>query len=398
MSTEQSIEFLHALARSLSVLGLYPEGHAERDRVLDHAYEKLVATLDGSARVTYGFLGSEVLFQGRALREMRDWDWAGRLPAAGIQRVEIEESVTRDELEEFLDVVLARLGQRPSRSAEIRPERPSAIRWGAIGLRDADVASDVPIARASLGLGLVEEAETVQWIHGEVTRGQSLPLLEAEAVVRSLAVAMHGDQQILLPLARLRAFDEYTTTHSLNVSVLGMALAEWIGLSDREIRSVGIAGLLHDLGKIRIPHDVLTKPGKLTAAERTLVNRHPVTGAELILESQSHLDLAAVVAYEHHIMIDGGGYPRFAFPRECHYISRLVHVCDVYDALRTDRPYRDAWTQDRILAYLQQRTGSEFDPQLSSAFLRMIAEWEPADVEDWRGIQPGPDSAEQVQG
>lgn len=386
MSAAGPSEFLHTLARALSVLALYPEGHAARERVLDDSYEKLRLTLDGARRVSYGFLESEVLFQGKGLREMRDWDWAPRLAAAGIQSVEFETSVTRDELEEFIDSALMRLGQQPSRTAEMRPARPSAIRWGAIGLRgEEEEPVDVPIAGVSLALGLVEEAETVQWIHEEINRGGGLPLMEAEAVVRSLAVAMHGDQELLLPLARLRDYDEYTTTHSLNVSVLSMALAEWIGLGDTEIRSVGVAGLLHDLGKVCIPHDVLIKPGKLSPAERMLVNRHPVAGAEIILESQPDLALAAIVAYEHHIMIDGGGYPRFTFPRECHYVSRLVHVCDVYDALRTDRPYRDAWPQDRILEYLRDRAGSEFDPAMTSAFLRMINEWEPASVVDWRG-------------
>ena len=77
------------------------------------------------------------------------------------------------------------------------------------------------------------------------------------------------------------------------------------------------------------------------------MNRHPVDGARLILQSEEHLDVAAVVAYEHHIMIDGGGYPRTRFKRDCHPASVLVHVCDVYDALRTNRPYRDAWTQEK---------------------------------------------------
>jgi putative nucleotidyltransferase with HDIG domain len=398
MSAAGPSEFLHSIARALSVLALYPEGHVSRERVLDDVLDKLHRAMDGAGRATFGFLASEVLYQGQGLREMRDWEWAGRLAAAGIQSVEFEASVTRDDLEEFLETALMRLGQQPSRTAEMRPARPSAIRWGAIGLRGEEEAADMPVAGASLALGLIEEAETVQWIHGEITRGGALPLMEAETVVRSLAVAMHGDQELLLPLARLRDYDEYTTTHSLNVSVLAMALAEWIGLGDAEIRSVGVAGLLHDLGKVCIPHDVLVKPGKLSHAERMLVNRHPAAGAQVILDSQPNLDLAAIVAYEHHIMIDGGGYPRFSFPRECHYVSRLVHVCDVYDALRTDRPYRDAWPQDRILAYLRDRAGSEFDPAMTSAFLRMITEWEPADVDDWRAAASKPGAVLQVQG
>ena len=383
MSTAAAAEFLLGLARTLSVLGLYPEGHASRERVIDETYERLLRAVEASASVTFGFLGSEVVYQGLPVRELRDWEWAARLPAAGVQSLEIHERVTRGELEEFLDMVLAGLGERPPGTESARSERQGAIRWGAIGLRDrGDSTAD--IASATIALSLVEEADTVQWIHGEVARGQSLPLAEAEAVVRSLAVAMHGDRRVLVPLTRLREFDEYTTTHSLNVSVLAMALAEWMGLGDRDVRSFGVAGLLHDLGKVRVPRDILTKPGKLTTQERDLMNRHPVDGAEVILTSEPELDLAAVVADEHYVMMNGGGYPTFTYPRACHVASRLVHVCDVYDALRTDRPYRDAWVQSRILEYLDERSGSEFEPETAQAFTRMIREWEPADVEAWR--------------
>jgi putative nucleotidyltransferase with HDIG domain len=195
--------------------------------------------------------------------------------------------------------------------------------------------------------------------------------------VRSLSVAMHGDRQVILPLLQLKEFDQYTTTHSMNVSVLTMGLAEFLGFGPTDVRSFGVAGLLHDIGKIRIPIEVLTKPGRLTPAERRLMNTHPVEGARIILDSEESLDLAAVVAYEHHIMINGGGYPAFRYPRECHQASKLVHVCDVYDALRTRRPYRDAWPAEQVLSYLEGRAGQEFAPDMVATFSRMMRQWEP---------------------
>jgi putative two-component system response regulator len=151
-----------------------------------------------------------------------------------------------------------------------------------------------------------------------------------------------------------------------------MALAESLGCTRREVREFGVAGLLHDIGKIRVPIEVLTKPGKLSDEERTLINRHPVDGARIIMQSDEALDLAAVVAYEHHIMLDGGGYPAMHYGRACTLASRLVHVCDVFDALRTKRPYRDAWELERVLAYLLERAGTEFDPDLVTAFMDLL--------------------------
>jgi HD-GYP domain-containing protein (c-di-GMP phosphodiesterase class II) len=127
---------------------------------------------------------------------------------------------------------------------------------------------------------------------------------------------------------------------------------------------------------VRIPIEVLTKAGKLTPDERVLMNRHPVEGARIILESEQELDLAAVVAYEHHIMLNGLGYPQVRYRRRCHEASNLVHVCDVYDALRTRRPYRDAWPVEQVLPYIEGRAGLEFDPEYVRAFIAMMRRWE----------------------
>jgi putative two-component system response regulator len=200
--------------------------------------------------------------------------------------------------------------------------------------------------------------------------------MEAESVVRSLAVAMHGESQVVLPLLQLKEFDQYTTTHSLNVSVLTMGLAEYMGLSARDVRAFGVAGLLHDLGKVRIPREILVKPGRLNEQERLVMQRHPVDGARIIFASDKQLDLAAVVAYEHHIMINGQGYPGCHYHRDCHKASMLVHVCDVYDALRTTRPYRDAWESERALKYIEERAGVEFHPEIARHFVAMMRQWD----------------------
>ncbi|HEU5171151.1 MAG TPA: HD domain-containing phosphohydrolase, partial [Gemmatimonadales bacterium] len=124
----------------------------------------------------------------------------------------------------------------------------------------------------------------------------------------------------------------------------------------------------------------LVKPGSFTDDERAVMQRHPVDGARIILERETRLETAAFVAYEHHIMLNGGGYPRLRYPRDCHYASKVVHVCDVYDALCTDRPYRAAWSSDRALAYLAERSATEFDPELIDAFTQMMRQSEASRV------------------
>ncbi|MEJ2238280.1 MAG: HD domain-containing protein, partial [Gemmatimonadales bacterium] len=152
---------------------------------------------------------------------------------------------------------------------------------------------------------------------------------------------------------------------------------EWLGFGAQDVRAFGVAGLLHDLGKVKIPLEILNKAGKLTDEERAVMNAHPTEGARMIIATEPDLDMAAVVAYEHHIMLNGGGYPSLTYARDCHRASKLVHVCDVYDALRTKRPYRDAWPSGKVLAYLEERSGTEFDGQVAHSFTEMMRNWEP---------------------
>jgi putative nucleotidyltransferase with HDIG domain len=370
------VRFLVSFGQAVSTMALYNDGHPARERAVDRSYQCLRDLQQYDPHPRFSFLGEETIYQESALRELGDWEWAARLAQAGVQRMELDANVTREEYEQFLEEMMARITLSFIDSAEARPARPSGIKVGTLGIRGdtkelrETLAEEVPVATISYALG--EEAASIISMHKEVQERGKLPLAEAEAVVRSLSMAMHGDQQMILPLLQLREYDEYTTTHSLNVSVLTMALAESLGLAQQDVRTFGIAGLLHDLGKVNVPEEILNKPGKLTDEERTIMQQHPVAGAKLIIESGRRLDLAAAVAHEHHIMINGHGYPACHYRRDCHKASKLVHVCDVYDALRTRRPYREAWEADRVLTYIEERAGTEFEPAAAAAFVRMM--------------------------
>jgi len=370
--------FLTAFAQALATMTLYAEGHPARERAIDTAYKELHDLQAATVQPLFTFLGDEIVYGNLPLKGLGGWDWSQRLAQAGIQRLQFSDRVTKDEFETFLDEILARLTLSAIDTTMASPMRSSAIKYGAVGVRgDASIdAESSHLPTATISYSLAEETDTLRWVHDEVSAKGFIPLVEAEAVVRSLSVAMHSGRQFMIPLLQLKEFDQYTTTHSLNVSVLAMALAEFLGLGARDVQAFGIAGLLHDLGKVRIPIEVLTKPGRFTDEERLIMNRHPADGARIILTSENRLDLAAVVAYEHHIMLNGEGYPTMQFRRDCHFASKLVHVCDVYDALRTTRPYREAWPQERTLAYIDGRSATEFDPVLAGAFTRMMRQRE----------------------
>jgi putative nucleotidyltransferase with HDIG domain len=375
---KSAADFLTAMAQAISTMTLYKEGHPARERAVDQVYERMLTLQEEYTRPDFTFLGNEIVFNRRPLRELKAWSWGSRFSSVGIQRLEMVGPVTREELDGFMDEVLRRITQGFVDTSETRQTRPTNLRYGALALKgeSRERTGAEGVATATLAFTLREEAEAVRWLHDELQDQKELHLVEAEAIVRSLSVAMHGDQVFLIPLLRLKEYDQYTTTHALNVSVLTMALAEFIGLRPGEVRAFGIAGLFHDLGKVKVPDEILNKPGKLTEEERRVMNSHPEEGARLILAREEQLDLAAVVAYEHHVKVNGGGYPSFGFPRKCHSASNLVHVCDVFDALRTDRPYRDAWEKERAIGLIREAAGEEFDPDIVSAFIRMMSQWE----------------------
>ncbi len=366
------IRFLTALSQTLSSVALYGDEHPVTARAQERAHERLLELQAATPKLEFTFLGKEVLFGDEVMNGLQGWDWNTRLSEAGIERVEFTDRVDADQFTRFLDQVAARLGLRPTVPVEVWQMGQSAIRFGQVALRDQGSPRQVETLATVFDCRTDEEREAVDWINREVAERGRLPVAEADAVVRSLSVTMHMQRAMMVPLLELKEYDQYTTTHAMNVSVLSMALGEFLGLSRETVRNLGLAGLLHDLGKIRIPLDILNKPGKLSAEERAVVQAHPVDGARILLSGSDPLDLAAVVAYEHHLMLDGGGYPCLHYPRSAQYASRLVHVCDVYDALRTKRPYREAWESERAMAYIEERAGSEFDPEIARAFVSML--------------------------
>ncbi|MGH7503213.1 MAG: HD-GYP domain-containing protein [Longimicrobiales bacterium] len=225
-----------------------------------------------------------------------------------------------------------------------------------------------PVAAAPLA----DDIDTMQWILDEVRAERVLPVVEAEAIVASLFIEQRATGGLTVPLAKAGDARSYHAVHALNVSMLAMAMGDELQFDIAAIRRIGLASLLHDIGMMRVPPEVVGKQGQITPEEREQVKQHPVDGARILIAAGAQLDLAAVVAYEHHLKMDGSGYPRLHYPRSPHYVSRLVQVCDVYEALNSKRPYRPAWPTEIILSYLNERAGFEFHPALTGAFAALV--------------------------
>jgi hypothetical protein len=222
---------------------------------------------------------------------------------------------------------------------------------------------------------LDEEVEAMRYACGRVAAGEPLPLAEVSGVVRSLSVALHPEGELVMPLLPNRSAGDHLVFHAINTAILAMSFSEWLGLGGEETRSVGRAALLHDIGMVRVPDEVF-RVETLSAAGRSGVARHPEDGARLLMARSSELDLAATTAYEHHLRMDGTGYPARRFHPEPHYISRVVAVCGGYDALRSERCYRPARDAATALREIENGKGTVYDPAVAGSFVSMMQRWE----------------------
>ena len=186
---------------------------------------------------------------------------------------------------------------------------------------------------------------------------------------------------LVLRLASIKSYDEYTLYHSVNVAVISMGIGVALGLPPELLRELGMAGMLHDLGKIAIPLEVLRKPGLLDAEEWRIMCRHPVLGADLLARLPGSNRLPLIVAFEHHMRYDGKGYPFVREGWRQHPVSRLACLADVFDAMTSRRAYKKAIPVEQVRAFVRDEAGRTFDPRLVRVLdrtLRLMRDTTPA--------------------
>lgn len=376
--------WLIVFGRALAAHSLYGPGHQARKESSARLMSALEDLLRDDVRPTFTFLDDAVIYRTAPIHSLKDWSWGRRLGAAGVRRLEFGSQATANAVEEFLATLHLRLA---GEAVGTGPERWPGIEVGDVAVQNGDGPGEArasnlpspeleaPVEAGGQGYGLAEEVEVMRYALNRAAEGEELPVDDLEGVVGALEVALHSEGELLIPLLALRSLDDHLTLHSVNTAVLAMSFSEWLGLAGGDIRAVGRAALLHDLGMVRVPPEVF-RIGALSAEARLRVSRHPADGARLLLSGSSRFDLAATVAYEHHLRPDGFGYPARRFHKDLHYISRIVAVCGAYDALRAERSYRPARDADSALHEIEAAAGTSYDPGIAGSFVQMLRRWQ----------------------
>jgi putative nucleotidyltransferase with HDIG domain len=316
-----------------------------------------------------GVVGEEIVVDDRPIAKA---DTLGglirRLQDLRIERITIERGVSREDLATFVKAV---------GSQERAPTDDGPAFTGTDHIRVGRVIVGERMDTATVDMGsfrrmyaeAVSVAETI-WESADVEGRPDATMVHT--MVDGLAQAVSQNRRALLALSTLKNYDNYTFTHMVNVSILTMGQARALGIDGPLLREFGLAALMHDIGKVKTPLEILNKPDKLTDAEFAIMKRHTVEGAEILRNTPEIPTLAPVVAFEHHLRLSGAGYPDGVVRPSLNLCTMICSIADVYDAMRSQRKYQQAHPSDRILAVLKANDGRHFDQHLVRRFSQLI--------------------------
>ena len=261
-----------------------------------------------------------------------------------------ETAVSEEESEARVDAELSRAAQAQRETAPIPASEEFA--------RAAKICAQSKLAVTSM--------------FQEARMGKAVDTANAQKLVEEINDSVSRNPGALISLARLKTADDYTYMHSVAVCALMIALSKQLGLSEQETRRAGIAGLLHDLGKALMPMEVLNKPGKLTDEEFAIIKKHPAEGHRLLLGNSGADEMMLDVVLHHHEKIDGTGYPKGLKGEEISLFAKMGAVCDVYDAITSNRPYKAGWPPSESLRKMAEWAKGHFDQRVFQAFVKSL--------------------------
>ncbi|HUP47834.1 MAG TPA: HD domain-containing phosphohydrolase [Thermoanaerobaculia bacterium] len=356
------------IAAAVTMRTLYPGDHPR----LSHAVQQMVGALHDlleqqrSDSITFLIVGDDLVVEQQALRKptLSQRQFVQLLQRRGIERLTLAEGLTAEEGHALLTALSMGRGIESSAHVILGRVRVAV---------DDDPASEAQ-KREKRELDS-DQLNAVKEAFRRFRSEQRLPLAEMEQLVWSFIESLSRSTRAILPLAKLKEHDEYTFVHSVNVSLLVLAQARSFGIGGAMLHAFGLAALVHDIGKLMVPIDVLNHPGKLEGEKWAKMQSHAEQGAWYLGEIENSPPLSVLVAFEHHLRYDGQpAYPLLRTPRMPSLVSRMTSIADAYDAMSTVRPYQKPLMRAAAVEILKKRAESFYDPLLVANFARMVAD------------------------
>jgi HD-GYP domain-containing protein (c-di-GMP phosphodiesterase class II) len=370
-------ELVRAIAVAATNAALYPPTHPTVAQSLDELVAAVGGVIElGFEDVTVNVYKGTLFVEDHVLPE--ESATYGKLVddllARGISAITFSEDFARSDAEAFV-ALMGTDGVKDIASALAFLEQRGAsgvVVAETTALADEDRGEVNQETRARMRKQYDTGVTAMRDIETQVKLGKVFEIGPLQSLVNGLLETLFRDPAAVLGLTAIKSHDDYTLNHSINVCILSLSLGTTVGLDAGSLKSLGLSALLYDLGKVRIPEDILNKEGPLTADEWQIVKSHAAEGADLLKRIQIVDQMPMIVAYEHHQRHDLKGYPDIAEPQEQHLFSKIVALCDAYDAMTTSRPFRREIRPDKALAVLMQGRGKAYDPSITKAFVAML--------------------------
>jgi HD-GYP domain-containing protein (c-di-GMP phosphodiesterase class II) len=292
----------------------------------------------------------------------------------GLGRITLQRAVTSGDIKKFLEVFIASsFSQEPFNILSEGMAQSDFIRVGPLRKFSEEGCGDIKRFVKKTYFNAVSFSKGVI---NKIKSGEKISLRKAKRVVESMVDMILGEEELLLGMTAIKDYDQYTYHHSVNVSILSIALGQRLGLNRKALTELGLVALFHDIGKIEVPAEILNKTTNFTEEEWRVIKRHPFWGVHAILKLKG-IDVTstrtAIVAFEHHLNYNLTGYPSVSRRFEINFYSKIVSLADQYDAITSSRVYsRVPMPPDKALSVMAEKAGSELDPLLFKFFINMI--------------------------
>ena len=375
MSSESRLiqDFIRHLLSATANASLYGTAHPQVVRLSSQAFASISEILGSRPEVTLIVVENELIIDGQP-QELSLFlnRFTQILKSRGIGTIKLQSNLTRSEV----DALIGGLAKQLDDGAQTM-DSSEHIRLGKVDLRASGSYGDKDLSgeeKRQLRLPDMPREELARFmeIYEAVKNKRKLQINGVFDVVSGFINAFRQEGKALLAMAALRDSDEYTFTHSTNVCVLNLAQAMSLGIEGQLLNEIGVAAMLHDIGKLFIPEEILTKKDNLSNDEYEIMMQHPVKGARHLLETPGVPRLAVIVAYEHHMRFNMSGYPIVSQNWQQNLCSHMTTISDCFDAMRTRRPYREPMPMHEITEIMNRLTGRELHPALTRNFLKII--------------------------
>jgi len=370
MTQKQAEELVRRLAAALRGTELYSPAHPIVQRGIDALSAAALDALQAAPAVVVGFLGDEVIVDGTRLPRGSASliGFARDLREREIEKITLNRGLTREEIRAFI----VALGDRQSPVPLGDRLTQRGVRHITLGRIVVEETSDDQAGIAVARRVYQTAVDTAESLWQAAKAGDQPDPAAARKIIDSLAKLVTQDRTSLMALTALKKYDNYTFTHMVNVSALAMAQARALNVEGTLLREFGFAALMHDIGKVNTPLEVLNKPDKLTKEEFDIMKRHVVDGAHILRRTPEMPALAPIVAFEHHLKQDLSGYPEKIGSRKLNLCTMIVSIADVFDALRSNRPYRQGLATARIRSIMGEQDNPAFNQVLLKRFVNLM--------------------------